>query len=189
MTTSSPAIGTFPWELAAHLRQRFDLRIFVETGTAHGITTWNCAPDFERLHTVELDLRSYLHAKRKLAPRENVRCYYGKSPNVLPLILPQIDAPAMFWLDAHWSGGGTIRMDIECPLLDELRVIGGLRGSDVVLIDDARLFTNPPPAPHKAEEWPTLAEIMQVLNQWPNAHTTLIDDVIVVAPGEVRWPL
>jgi hypothetical protein len=75
--------------------------------------------------------------------------------------------PAVLWLDAHWCCGETFGKAAECPLLEELRLIGDAgtaTGRDVfVFVDDARMFLMPPKAPHDAAHWPGLAEVAAAL--------------------------
>jgi hypothetical protein len=90
--------------------------------------------------------------------------------------------PALFFLDGHWSGGKTAGIDDECPLMNELRSLRG-RGSDIVLIDDARLFHAPPPLPHDAAQWPSIAEVVLELQACIDIpYITIVDGVIFAIP-------
>ena len=178
---------TFPASLAKHLQNTYSLRLFVETGTLTGATAAFCSPLFDRVFSVELSPHFYRRAKLSLAKSPNVTLLFGSSPWVLPVVLPQLTAPTLFWLDAHWSGCNTPRLAVECPLLDELRVLGGLREGDAVLIDDARLFISPPSGAHRPEEWPTIEAVRHVIDQWPGkAHVEVVEDAIVVTREPLR---
>lgn len=123
--------------LRRHARQ-FGLSIFVETGTYHGDTVAAIAEQFDQCFTVELSPELWQSAALRLAPQKNVLCLHGDSSAVLPEILRQIGAPALFWLDAHASGGDTIDTGRN-PLLDELAAIYAHNiKRHVILIDDAR---------------------------------------------------
>jgi hypothetical protein len=75
---------------------------------------------------------------------------------------------------------------VECPLLFELEAIGSLNDRSVVMIDDARLFLAPPPAPSKPGEWPHLSELLARLSAVrPENELLVIDDVIVFFPPEI----
>ncbi|MDD5318778.1 MAG: hypothetical protein PHF79_03110, partial [Candidatus Pacebacteria bacterium] len=51
--------------------------------------------------------------------------------------------PILFWLDAHFSGGKTAKSVLgDTPIEKELDIIfGSWTNGNVILIDDARLFT------------------------------------------------
>jgi hypothetical protein len=77
----------------------------------------------------------------------------GDSCQVLPHVLHELQVPALFWLDAHWSGGVTGRGDTQTPLIEELQlVLAHPVDGHVVLVDDARLLG-------VDEDYPTLNEI------------------------------
>lgn len=156
---------SFPFETAIYLQARLGLKYLVESGTGSGNTARQCAAMFDRVWTVELNPAVFAKAKQELADCPNVTVMLGQSVNVFPVILPQLDAPTLFWLDGHWVGSGP-RLAIECPLLEELRMLGGLRDADVVMIDDARLFLNPPGDNHRPEEWPSMNDIKATLSNW-----------------------
>jgi hypothetical protein len=96
-------------------------------------------------------------------------------------------SPTLYWLDAHWSSGTAAGKENECPLLDEIRLTSPGHPSDCYLIDDARLFLEPPPPPHRAEQWPTFDDICAVArSERPDHSVAVAGDVIVIAPREVR---
>ncbi len=118
--------------------------IFVETGTYTGDTTalaLHC--DFERVLTVELSDNWRDRYQARFGNDRRVRLFAGLSKDRLPEMLAQVDSPATFWLDAHYSGGGTARGDTLCPLLEELDLIAAHPiKTHTILIDDVRLFGN-----------------------------------------------
>jgi hypothetical protein len=120
----------------------YQCRTFVETGTYSGDTTEAMQPYFERLYTIELGEELFEKAKTRLKKFNNVKCYLGDSSTVLPGILAEIDKKALFWLDAHYSGGITACGNIDTPILAELAVIieSAKKFKHVILIDDARCF-------------------------------------------------
>jgi hypothetical protein len=118
-----------------------------------------------------------------LASTPNVRCYLGDSAQVLPEILRQLRSPAMFWLDAHWCGEGTGFSQTECPLLRELELILNHHRDHIIMIDDARCFLAPPPPPHRANDWPSFADICNFLLTYrPFPIVQLLGDVIYIGP-------
>jgi hypothetical protein len=64
----------------------------------------------------------------------------GDSGEVLASIVAQLESPALFWLDAHYSEGNTARGSLETPVRRELEVILRSPPDHVILVDDARSF-------------------------------------------------
>lgn len=115
-------------------------RICVETGTYRGGSTVRFASIFDAVHTIELSDEWYAFSKAKLASYSNVTCHHGDSVEVLRDLLPGLVEPAVFFLDAHYSGGSTALGTEEVPLLRELQLICTRGQKDVLIIDDARLI-------------------------------------------------
>lgn len=123
---------------------------FIETGTADGHTTASVAHDFERLVTIELDYKRYLHvATNRLMAYPNILPLHGDSGVVLREVVYWQTQPALFWLDAHYSGGARGAQDT--PIVNELQIIATSKHSNQILIDDARLFGTDPAYPEM--EW------------------------------------
>ncbi|MEM7478871.1 MAG: hypothetical protein AAF483_28125, partial [Planctomycetota bacterium] len=114
----------------------------------------------------------------ELASIPGVHPHFGDSAKLLPEIVAGLDdAPALFWLDGHWSGGETAGEGQECPVVDELNCLKH-RQQDLILIDDARMFLSAPPLPHQPEQWPTIAEIAYLVGE--DRFVQVIDDVIFI---------
>lgn len=110
--------------------------VFVETGTYHGRTTYQALRDFKKIHTIELSQEWYEKAKAQFKNKKHVVCYQGDSAKVLEKILPSINEPILFYLDAHHSGGTTAMGEDQNPLLRELPFIGARKFQDIIFIDD-----------------------------------------------------
>ncbi|NEQ11698.1 MAG: hypothetical protein F6K37_39250, partial [Moorea sp. SIO4E2] len=105
------------------------------------------------------------------------------------LTVTQLNSPAFFWLDGHYSGPGTGGESNECPLLLELKPALAISGS-VIMIDDARCFLGPPPPPHQSSHWPRIDDIFHQIKQLaPTYITTIQDDVIISVPSELKMIL
>jgi len=116
-------------------------KLFVETGTFLGETTLAMADIFERCWTVEIDRALYEATLRKFNGRKNITAFHGDSQTRIVEILRQIDAPAIFWLDGHYSGGNTGRGTTDTAIVTELtRIFEHPIQQHVILIDDARDF-------------------------------------------------
>ena len=113
----------------------------VETGTYQGQTPMRLSSYFEDIYTIEADP---LHFERTVnVLPANVFSLFGQSPLILRELVPLIQCPCVFYLDAHWWANGDItRAELEgkTPLLDELKVIGPRVFDDLIIIDDSRLF-------------------------------------------------
>jgi hypothetical protein len=117
--------------------RRYGLRLFVETGTCYGTTTAAVAGLFEKCWTVELSEQLHAQAARKFAGT-NIECLQGDSGTVLPKIIAGLSAPALFWLDAHATGGSLTADAGYDPILLEVEAVVRSPFRHVALIDDAR---------------------------------------------------
>ena len=95
---------------------------------------------------------------------------------MLGQLIHEIDRPALFWLDGHYSHGITAKGDKECPVPEELEAILKSPLPHAILIDDARLFNG-------THDYPTLEQIKDMLNKSGNTYMTEIkDDIILLSP-------
>ncbi len=172
-----------PEELVTALMAQFSFKSFVETGTLVGETTMWAAKIFEKVYTIEASPELHRGVQEKFSVAKNITSLCGKSEYHLHKLLPELE-PSLFFLDAHWSGGGTAGVDSECPLLTELSIIMPWLRKHVILIDDARLFLKPPPPPHVVSEWPSLDQI--ALSTMGLAYFACYKDVLVLAPSQYR---
>lgn len=120
--------------------------IFFETGTLSGFSFLQMAPHFAEAHTVELSKLFFNNNSSRLPQLPNYHYHQGYSPDVLAAVLPTINQPTVFFLDAHNSGGNTaLGPEGEiCPLLKELEsIMQNLTSNCVIIIDDARDMGNP----------------------------------------------
>ena len=116
-------------------------KLFVETGTFLGETTLAVSGIFERCWTVEIDKGLYEQALVKFKDRQNVTALHGDSEMLIVDILKDIDGPAIFWLDGHYSRANTGRGATDTPIMNELmRIFEHPIKQHVILIDDARDF-------------------------------------------------
>lgn len=169
-----------PREFVTALRRALSIDTFVETGTFRGGTAIWAAGEFATVYTVELSEPLYQGAIQQLHPYSNVICEHDDARQFLPRTLARISA-AIFWLDAHWSGGWeTAGVDDQCPLLDELRVLAPSLDRNVILIDDARLFQSPP-----SRQWPDVHQILAAASPSRPIFYDIFDDVIVIARAEL----
>lgn len=127
------------------MKDLFDVKTFVETGTFLGGTTANAAEIFDTVHTIELSTDMYKKAADYLKNYSNVHRHLGDSGTVFKSLLQKLPQPILFWLDGHYSGNimghDTAIGDETSAILKELRVIKQLELIEsIIMIDDIRLF-------------------------------------------------
>lgn len=173
--------------LLERLKELLPLEVFVETGTFEGDTVDTARAFFDELHTIELSDEHFARARARFEDSPAVRVHHGSSPELLRTLSGGLEGRSvLFWLDAHFCFRGSAGDELQCPLLAELDAIGSLGPDSVVLIDDARFFMAPPPAPLAAEQWPSLSDVLARLSSLsPDHEVIVIDDVIVFYPPQL----
>ncbi len=151
-----------------------------------GHTALWASQQFGKVVTIENSQEIYAATSKRLSHVKNIDFIYGHTLAKLEEIVPGLRAPAIFWLDAHWSGGATYGSGDECPILGELEIINRSELPHCILIDDARLFTAPPPPPHSAKQWPNITELLATINSNPGRYIVIVDDVVVSVPESAR---
>jgi len=165
----------------AEYARRFSPRVFVETGTFRGDMLFSNRRRFDRLYSVELDPALYQAAVRRFARHPQVSLRHGDSGQMLPAILAELAEPALFWLDAHYSGGVTARGAIDTPIVQEMERIftHPVRGH-VVLVDDAHEFVG-------ANGYPTMDEFeAYVKERRPEWTVEVWNNIIRMHPAAGR---
>ncbi|WAR46601.1 hypothetical protein [Methylomonas rapida] len=176
-------------QLVSSLKKVLPLPVFFETGTFKGDTIKAMIPFFDRIITVELSEPLWLEASHRFSSESKVETCHGHSPDVIVRFMPALqDASVLYWLDAHWCvADDTSGEKSQCPLLEEIQAIGSLNENSVIIVDDARLFLAPPPAPHEVSQWPSFDKIITELRRLSNVHELMvINDVIVFYPGSIN---
>ena len=179
-------------QLMSELRRQLLLEIFVETGTFRGDTMELARHEFPECHSAELSAEYYEAALLRFAGAANVHLFQGDSPTLLRSQQPRFASrPTFFWLDAHWCAAeSTAGEQSQCPLLDELSAIGSIHPQSVVLIDDARYFLGPPPAPHEISGWPDWESVSAALRRLSTSHVIVCsNDVIHFLPASIQTPV
>ena len=175
-----------PQELILKLKDTCNIREFIETGTYLGNTTRWAGNVFDRVISIERSESFYRNVVEKYSHLKNIEFLHGDSREKFHKILPELKTPALFWLDAHWSGGETSGEKDECPLIEEIEIINASGKEHFIFIDDARLFTSPPSPPHLAEQWPDISTIIHMLNSARKRYIVIIEDIIISVPESAR---
>ena len=113
------------------LKNKFEIKIAVETGTFVGATTTWLSKNFDTVHTTEIKKEYYDQAVSKLIDRTNITFWNNSSTEVLSQILKECNQKTILFLDAHWY---------ENPLLKELEIIAASGLKPIIAIHD---FKNP----------------------------------------------
>ena len=153
--------------------RRFDTHILVETGTYFGEMIDATKHLFASIYSVELDETLCEKARKRFAKFHHISVICGDSGELLPDILSDIGEPAVFWLDAHYSGGVTAKADLDTPIVQELRsILSHPVVGHIILVDDARCFDG-------QSDYPTLEQVRELVAQYhPTWSFELCDDII-----------
>ncbi|HEX9365349.1 MAG TPA: hypothetical protein VF921_01915 [Vicinamibacterales bacterium] len=154
-------------------QRRFGPRVFVETGTFAGGMIDAVRDRFDRVISIELDPGWHGRAVERFRADPRVTLLLGDSGVRLKEVLGSLREPALFWLDAHYSGPVTARGAIDSPIVGELEAIRAHPvAGHVVLIDDMRDFNG-------LAGYPTVDALAAWIgNADPAAHVVVRDDVL-----------
>ena len=160
---------------------RLGIKNLVETGTWHGDMIKACLNHFDHIYSIELGEKLAARALKKFAKHRHLKIMQGDSGLLLPAILKALNGPAIFWLDAHYSAGDTVKGEAVTPIQAELAAILGSPISEhVILIDDARVFVG-------RNDYPTIQAVgEQVREKRPTANFAVEHDIIRVTPSKSK---
>jgi hypothetical protein len=159
---------------------KYNLKTLVETGTYYGGTIEAMKSSFDRIYSIELSENLYKKAKKKFKEFSHIELICGDSGVELINLLPQINEPALFWLDGHYSGGETARGEEDTPIYKELlHILNSPCKEHVIVIDDARFFDSDP-------SYPSIENIKDfVKSKRLDLDITVKDDSIRIIPIKI----
>jgi hypothetical protein len=144
------------WQIDTIKKYKKNNNVFVETGTwrGDGITT-ALNLNFNLVLSCDIDSGNVINAKQNFLDK-NVEIFNIPSTEFLIKILPQIDQPALIWLDAHVMPDETgkvfspnqlemaNKLNVEvCPIMQELNAIFEYsKHKNTILIDDYHCFNS-----------------------------------------------
>lgn len=184
--TGEPAFPPPPLKVLTlvHAMRQHGCRVFVETGTYFGDTTAVMAQRGHRVHTIELSPEIHRAAAARFAGDPRVTCLLGDSAALLPGIVEQLEEPALFWLDGHYSGGPTAKGGLDTPIMAELECLkrarrekAGVIDRSAIFIDDTREFGS--------GDYPTLAAVEAFIDAaFPMHRRVLANDILRILPRQ-----
>jgi hypothetical protein len=158
--------------------RRYGLRTLIETGTYFGNMVDVMRREMDRVVSIEVDTNLAALARHRFEGDRKVTIIQGDSAKVMADLVPTLDAPALFWLDGHYSGGETSFGESHCPIMQELPpILTDARFAHVILIDDARTFGADP-------AYPSVEEVRAlVARHRPDLEFSLANDILRFAPA------
>ncbi|OGH68376.1 MAG: hypothetical protein A3I29_04150 [Candidatus Magasanikbacteria bacterium RIFCSPLOWO2_02_FULL_44_11] len=170
---AKPLSDPLRWKLVQEYGEKNAYKCLIETGTYLGNMIDFNKNNFSTIFSIELDAQLAKNAQERFKEFPYIKILQGDSGVVLSQLLPTINEPVVFWLDAHYSAGITKRGDKETPIVEELAgIFSNLKQKFVILIDDARVFRG-------QNDYPTIKALKKyVLEKKPELHFEVADDVI-----------
>jgi hypothetical protein len=183
-TMGSFHFGVPPW-LVQWVKDHTEIRHAVETGTFKGDSAALLADRLGQCTSIEISPMYAERARQRFADRSDITIVEGDSRRTLGELCAELPAPAVFWLDGHWSGGDAGGGAAPCPVLEEIdAIIAAGRSGDVIVVDDARLFGIGHDLDPDMQHYPRLITLLSHLEA-AGGITYVLDDVVVCVPPEM----
>jgi hypothetical protein len=132
--------------------EEYGCDVYVETGTGHCVTLAKAVPHFKNCYSVDMDEGMVFKARNRF---RGITIAHDLSTVALERWLKNDLAPnekILFFLDAHFPGSDyhgapyDVAAPNAVPLKEELELIKKYRpnGKDIIICDDARIYTIAP---------------------------------------------
>lgn len=173
-------------KLIDNVRELYQCKTFVETGTFLGDTVEYFKMKFDKLVSIELSAELASRAKERFAVDNNITIIEGDSSIVLKKIVNELLDPTLFWLDGHFSSSFFVKDEFiqtakgkkNTPIVEELEIILTAKCHSIILVDDARLFTG-------REDYPSIRTIKSLVNKYSNQYKIYVrQDIIYIIYGQ-----
>ncbi|PJC68198.1 hypothetical protein CO015_04855 [candidate division WWE3 bacterium CG_4_8_14_3_um_filter_42_11] len=166
-------------QVIRHYQREAGYKILVETGTYFGEMVNSQKNNFDKIISIELDNNLYKRAFDKFKKYKHIKILNGDGGEVLNDVCKELDKPAIFWLDGHYSGGITAKGKKETPICEELKAIFKKNYNHIILIDDARLFIG-------ENDYPTIVELSRFIKQRNSEYNIEVkEDIIRAVPKNI----
>lgn len=165
-------------DLLVQVARDFGLRVFVETGTACGDSCVPMLAVCDRVHSCDVNPEAIAYTRKRCADPK-LDLHACSSPELLRKLLP-IEAPALYWIDAHFMPEDRPDADDIVPLREELQLLfapGAIHEGSIVIVDDLRLLS-------RGGGYPRLAEVEEIAKGWVVWSG---DDAVRISKGRVDW--
>ncbi|RYF89078.1 MAG: hypothetical protein EOO03_06885 [Chitinophagaceae bacterium] len=169
----APAPHSHKQQVIAGYQKLHNINVLVETGTFMGDMVEAQKNNFKKIISIELSEQLFEKARQRFAGDARISIVQGDSGRVLHGIMKDLNQPAIFWLDGHYSAGATARGDKDCPIFEEVDAI--FAGADlphVLLVDDARLFIG-------TGDYPTVEELTAYIQQKNAQYKVEVKDDVI----------
>lgn len=141
------------------------IKTFIETGTYKGQTTRMASKHFDKVYTFEIVHALYLESITTGYKENCTNIFYflGDSVELLHIILPVLNVPSLYFIDAHISGSDSSFNNKELvPLMSEIDVIlTHNKGHNIFILDDARFWIGN----NKPSDWSHIS-LLNILNKF-----------------------
>jgi|GEM_PF-1600740 len=174
-----PAPPPHEIKLAAilYLADLVGAKMLVETGSYLGDTVRALRGRFDLLASIEIAPVFATPLQKEFRRDKSVRIILGDSGKELSRLLKEENMPAIFWLDAHYSGGATLG-DGYVPIFGELDAIAQLAHEQhAILIDDAKDFDG-------EGGYPTAKKLVERLREG-GYRVAVVNNMIHAIPGQL----
>lgn len=129
------------------------IKIFVETGTYKGQTARMASKYFSKVFTFEISQELFKESVQEGEKQgcNNISYFLGDSVELLKGLMPLLNVPSLYFIDAHISGSDSSYNGKQLvPLMEELDIILSTnKGNNIFIIDDARFWTGE----NKPDDW------------------------------------
>lgn len=162
-------------DFIARIGREYALDVLIETGTFNGEMLERQRKHFKKLTSIELSDGLYQAASKRFESCPSIQLVHGDSGVKLAEVVKDLKEPALFWLDAHYSSGITAGRGTDAPIFKELSALANRSQSDVILIDDARLFGFD-------FGYPSIKRVKEFVSKhWPDRSFNVEMDIICIA--------
>lgn len=173
-----PGPNSFKASVVGEYGKKYGYEILIETGTFRGTMINAQKNNFKKILSIEIDKTFHSEAIENFKAFPHIHFHLGDSGKLLKEIMQDIDKPTLFWLDAHYNGKSSEKLEKECPIYEEIdAVFAAKKFKHVMLIDDARLFVG-------EKDYPTIKELSDYIAQKDSSYKVEVkNDIIRVEPA------
>jgi hypothetical protein len=154
-------------------QNKYQINILIETGTYLGDMVEAQRNNFSKIISIEISESLQKKATKRFSKYKHIKILHGDSSNILPVIMKDIQKPAIFWLDGHYSAGITEKGQKECPIFEEIdAILNENHFKHILLVDDARCFIG-------KNDYPTIEELTDYIKAKNNKYQLEIKNDIL----------